>query len=274
VSLTSSDFGFISGLVRESSAIVLEPGKEYLVEARLAPVARLNGLAGVEDLVKRLQSGANPGLKSAVIDAMTTNETSWFRDRLPFTALTKSVLPDMLKLRASTRTLNVWSAACSAGQEPYSIAMLINEMSAMAGWRTKILATDLSDEMLAKARSGTYSQLEINRGLPAPLLVKNFRRVGGNWVVNPAISANIEFRSMNLARPWPTMPQMDIVYLRNVLIYFDLPTRRAIFEQLSKILRPDGYLFLGAAETTVNIHPAFERVTLDGATTYRLTRGE
>jgi chemotaxis protein methyltransferase CheR len=203
---------------------------------------------------------------------MTTNETSWFRDRLPFTALTDGVLPEVMSSRKD-RAVNIWCAACSSGQEPYTIAMLLSDLPALAGWRTSILATDLSEEMLDKARAGKYSQLEMNRGLPAQLLVRHFERSGPEWAIKPALKSMVTFRAMNLATQWPALPAMDVVFLRNVLIYFDVATKRDILERVRRVLRPDGYLFLGAAETTLNVHPAYERVTLNGATVYKLTRG-
>ncbi len=273
MSMTAADFGYISTLVRQESAIVLEPGKEYLVEARLMPLARRAGVSGVSDIVRRLQQEPRGALRDQVVEAMTTNETSWFRDRVPFTALSDSVLPDLMSKRTTERTLNIWCAACSSGQEPYTIAMLLSDIPSLAGWRTSILATDLSEEMLTKARAGRYSQLEINRGLPAQLLVRHFERSGAEWAVKAPLKSVVSFRPMNLATQWPTLPAMDVVFLRNVLIYFDVETKRSILERMRRVLRPDGYLFLGAAETTLNVHPAYERVTLNGATVYKLTRG-
>lgn len=273
MSMTAADFGFISTLVRQESAIVLEPGKEYLVEARLMPLARRAGVAGISDIVRKLQQEPRGPLRDQVVDAMTTNETSWFRDRVPFTALTDSVLPELQAKRSAERALNIWCAACSSGQEPYTIAMLLSDVPSLAGWRTSILATDLSEEMLTKCRNGRYSQLEVNRGLPAQLLIRHFERAGTEFGVKPALKSMVNFRQMNLATQWPTLPAMDVVFLRNVLIYFDVETKRSILERVRKVLRPDGYLFLGAAETTLNVHPAYERVTLNGATVYKLTRG-
>jgi chemotaxis protein methyltransferase CheR len=273
MAMTAAEFGYISTLVRQESAIVLEPGKEYLVEARLMPLARRAGVAGVSDIVRQLQKEPRGALRDQVVEAMTTNETSWFRDRVPFTALTDSVLPEVMAKRTTERALNIWCAACSSGQEPYTIAMLMSDIPALAGWRTSILATDLSEEMLAKARNGRYSQLEVNRGLPAQLLIRHFERSGTEFAVKPALKSVVNFRPMNLATQWPTLPAMDVVFLRNVLIYFDVETKRNILERMRRVLRPDGYLFLGAAETTLNVHPAYERVTLNGATVYKLTRG-
>lgn len=273
MSMTPAEFGFISTIVRQESAIVLEPGKEYLVEARLAPIARRTGAAGVSDIVRQLQREPRGSLRDQVVEAMTTNETSWFRDRVPFTAFSDSVLPEVMAQRGTERTLNIWCAACSSGQEPYTIAMLLSDVPGLAGWRTSILATDLSEEMLIKARAGRYSQLEINRGLPAQLLVRHFERSGAEWSVKPALKSLVDFQPMNLATQWPALPGMDVVFLRNVLIYFDVETKRNILERMRRVLRPGGYLFLGAAETTLNVHPAYERVTLNGATVYKLTRG-
>lgn len=267
--ITTQDFDYIRDVVRQSSAIVLDPGKEYLVESRLGPLARSQGIESISALVDQLRRGS-PTLKTQVVEAMTTNETSFFRDINPFEALRTTVLPDLLKNRGGERTLNVWSAACSSGQEPYTIAMTIREhFPELASWNVRILATDLSTEILAKAREGRYAQIEVNRGLPAPMLVKYFDRAGMGWQVKSDLKRLVEFKSMNLITTWPSMPRMDVIFLRNVLIYFDLDTKRQIFNQIAQTLRPDGYLFLGAAETTVNIHDGFERLQIDKAGCYR-----
>ncbi len=271
----ASDFDYIAQLVWRRSAIVLEPGKEYLVESRLTPLVRRTGGEAISDLVARLQSQPEDALHTEVVDAMTTNETSWFRDRLPFDALVSHLLPDLMAKRARERRLTIWSAGCSSGQEPYSIAMLLaNAMAMHPGWSVQILATDLSDEMLAKAQRGKYGQLEVNRGLPAQLLVNNFERVGMEWEVKPAIRQMVEFRSMNLARPFESVPSADVVFLRNVLIYFDTETKKQVLKRVRSVLRPDGYLFLGGAETTLNVDEAYEPVQFDRATCYRVRSGE
>jgi chemotaxis protein methyltransferase CheR len=272
----ASDFDYIAQLVWRRSAIVLEPGKEYLVESRLTPIARRVGGEAISDLVSRLQSQPENQLHSDVVDAMTTNETSWFRDRLPFDALSAHILPDLLEKRSRERRISIWSAGCSSGQEPYSIAMILaNGLAMHPGWTTNILATDLSDEMLVKARQGRYGQLEVNRGLPAQMLVSNFERSGMVWEVREGIRQMVEFKALNLARPFDTVvPSVDVVFLRNVLIYFDTETKKQVLKRVRSVLRPDGYLFLGGAETTLNVDEAFEPVQFDRATCYRLRGGE
>lgn len=262
MALAPGSFTYISTLVRREAAIVLEPGKEYLVEARLLPLARAAGAANVDAFVTALQR--NPARRDIekVVDALTTNETSWMRDTEPFQALVSDVLPELMakpRLGAG-RTLQIWSAACSSGQEPYGIAMMTGELLRASGWRAEILATDISQEMLARAEAGVFSQLEINRGLPASLLVKNFTRVGTQWKLNDDIRRLVSFKQMNLAAPFPNLPTFDVIFLRNVLIYFDGPTKRAILQRMRSQLRPDGYLFLGGAETTLAIDDDWERV--------------
>ncbi len=271
MALSNTDFDYIRHFVRSKSAIVLEPGKEYLVESRLAPLARLKGLESISAVVDKLKRN-DPEMQREVIDAMTTNETSFFRDLHPFEALRTTVIPDLLTRRASERRLDIWSAACSSGQEPYTIAMTLREHFACLGnWNVRIQATDLSNEMLAKARVGRYAQIEANRGMPAALLVKYFDRAGMGWAVKPELKHGIEFSQHNLVTPWPVMPKMDIIFIRNVLIYFDIETKRAVFDRVARQLKPDGYLFLGAAETTVNIHDGFRRIQLDKAGCYQLS---
>ncbi|MFL6136498.1 MAG: CheR family methyltransferase [Frankiaceae bacterium] len=276
MSVAAGDFDYIAQLVRRRSAIVLEPGKEYLVESRLLPVARRTGDGSVSELVARLRTQPDDGLQHEVVDAMTTNETSWFRDRHPFDALASRILPDLLARRAAQREISIWSAGCSSGQEPYSIAMILHgQMSLHPGWQVSILATDLSREMLAKARAGRYGQLEVNRGLPATMLVSHFDRAGIEWVVKDRLRQLVEFRPLNLAEPvGPVLPRFDVVFLRNVLIYFDHETKRRVLAQVRRVLRPDGYLFLGGAETTLNVDDAFMPVQYDRATCYRLRGGE
>jgi chemotaxis protein methyltransferase CheR len=272
MSITATDFAFVSSLVRRRSAIVLEPGKEYLVEARLLPVARKVGADGLAGLVSMLQRTpeSNP-LYGQVIDALTTNETSWFRDRHPFDAITEHVLPKVISDGRPDRTFRIWSAACSSGQEAYSLIMTLNDRLVMhPGWRLDMLATDLSAEILDQAKAGVYSQLEVNRGLPAPMLVRHFERRGAAWQIKDSLRKSVTFRAMNLAQPFPSVPQMDVIMLRNVLIYFDIATKRQVLAQMRRVLRPGGLLFLGAAETTLNLDENYERVQLGRATAYRL----
>lgn len=259
MTLAASDFAFIANLIREEAAIVLEVGKEYLVETRLGPLASSAGLGSIAGLVSELRTRRNGPLLHKVVDAMTTNETSFFRDIQPFEHLKKRVLPELLERRKNERTLSIWCAASSSGQEPYSMTMLLREhFPELTGWKIQFLATDISQHVLAKARSGIYTQLEVNRGLPAPLLVKYFQKVGIEWRVDEKLRSMIEWREFNLsAKTWLGMGPFDIVMLRNVMIYFDLTTKRQILTNVRKVLRPGGYLFLGTAETTINVDDSF-----------------
>lgn len=266
-----SDFDFVRELVRRHSAIALEDGKGYLVEARLTPLARREGFASLAELVAQLRTGRDPALQRKVVEAMTTNETLFFRDVHPFEALRASVLPELVQRRAAVKQLRIWSAACSTGQEPYTIAILLREsFPELASWRVDIVATDLSTEVLEKARAGVYGQIEVNRGLPARLMVKYFRQQGVEWQLDDAIRAMVDFRELNLAEPWPAMGQFDVVFLRNVLIYFDRDTKKSILARVRSVLKPDGSLFLGAAETTMNLDDAYERVQLGKSGCYRV----
>ncbi|HEX8630728.1 MAG TPA: CheR family methyltransferase, partial [Catenuloplanes sp.] len=246
-----------------------ETGKEYLVQARLLPLARQAGLPTVSAFVSHVRQRAQPDLHAKIVDALTTNETSWFRDAEPFQALAHHVLPELLVSRAAERTVRVWSAACSSGQEPYSIAMILDE-TLPVGWRYEILATDISTEMLARARAGHFSQLEINRGLPPPKLVRHFQRDGTGWRVSPALRRHITFQQLNLNAALPQLPTFDVVFLRNVLIYFDVATKRSVLRRVTGRMRPDGRLFLGAAETTIGVDDRFERVPTGRTSTYRI----
>jgi chemotaxis protein methyltransferase CheR len=269
MTLTAQEFAFISGLVRRDAAIVLEAGKEYLVEARLLPLARQSGLPSVSEFVARAQQRPEPEVHRKIVDALTTNETSFFRDGEPFKQLVDTVLPDLLVRRASTRSIKVWSAASSSGQEPYTIAMVLHD-NLPPGWSFEIIGTDISTEMLTRAEAGQYTQLEVNRGLPAPLLVKHFERNGAHWQIAQALRKNVSFRRLNLAAPFPSMGPFDIVFIRNVLIYFDVQTKRTVLQRVAGTLRPDGWLFLGSAETTIGIDDRFEREVAGRTSAYKL----
>jgi chemotaxis protein methyltransferase CheR len=258
--MTTTDFEFVCRLVRERSAVVLEEGKEYLVESRLAPLARQLQFGSVGDLIGRLRWSPDDGLHTRVIEAMVTTETSFFRDLHPFEGLTTAVVPELIRARKGERQLNVWSAACSTGQEPYSFVIMLRErFPELTDWRVNVLATDLSTEVLRRAREGRYNQIEANRGLPAALLLKYFHQRGTTWELREDIRRSVEFREMNLARPWPALPKMDIVFLRNVMIYFDVETKKTILGRVARLLRSDGYLLLGGAETTLNLDVSFHR---------------
>ena len=274
------DFNYVRNLVRDQAAIVLDDHKAYLVEARLAPLVRQQGCASIAELPQGLRDRPFNQLHRQVVEAMTTNETSFYRDRMPFDALKSHIIPALMEKRAGTRAINIWCCACSSGQEPYSIAMLLREhFPSLITWDVRILGTDLSIEILEKAKTGRYSKMAlralkragtVNRGLPITLLIKYFENVGLEWRIRELIRQRVKFQPMNLIERWPPMPTMDIVFLRNVLIYFDVETKRKILRQIRQILRPDGYLFLGTAETTMNLDEAYERVVIENAACYQL----
>jgi chemotaxis protein methyltransferase CheR len=272
MTLTQAEFTYVATMVRKEASIVLAPGKEYLVEARLIPVARAVGAPNVNEFLADLQRRPNPANQRRVIDALTTNETSWFRDREPFAALTAVVLPELLKSRASTRRIRIWSAASSSGQEAYSLAMTLQE-ALPPGWSYEIMGTDISTEMVKRAETAEYSQVEVNRGLPASQLVQYFERAGAHWRITPQLRRNVSFRLMNLTAPLPAMQPFDVVFLRNVLIYFDVATKRTVLQNAAKLLRPDSWLFLGAAETTIGIDDNYERVAAGRTSAYRVRNG-
>ena len=209
-------------------------------------------------------------LQQQVIDAMTTNETSFFRDKIPFDTLRSVILPDLLNRRANSKQLNVWSAGCAAGQEPYSVAMLLSEdFSHLSDWRFRLLGSDLSTEILARARTGRFTQIEVERGLPPRLLQKYFRQTDSHWQLDESIRTMVEFQQINLHGDWPALPAMDIILLRNVLVYFDLATRQAILRKVRQVLRPDGYVILGGAETALHVDEGFSAVRGDGFSFYQ-----
>jgi chemotaxis protein methyltransferase CheR len=272
--MTSQDFQLICKLLLERSAIVLEPGKEYLVETRLAPIVRTMELGSITSLVARLQAPDSYGLVTQIVEALVTTETSFFRDVHPFEALKKTVIPELIRRRAGARALAIWCAASSTGQEPYSLAMLLREhFPELRDWNVSLLATDLSREVLARAREGKYNQIEVNRGLPAPLLVKYFQQHGTHWQLKEEIRKLVDFRELNLAQPWPFLPRMDLVLNRNVMIYFDVAMKKSILSRIARLLRPDGYLLLGGAETTLNLSDSYRRVEPLKSGFYQLVSG-
>jgi chemotaxis protein methyltransferase CheR len=272
--LSEDALSFVCTLVRRQAAIELDASKSYLIDARLAPLAKKNGLASAAEFIHMVREKRHPGLESQLVEAMTTNETSFFRDLHPFDALRKHILPSLTPILAPARALNVWSAACSTGQELFSVAMLLREhCPEMAAWKLRLLGTDISDEVLTRARAASFTQIEVNRGLPAPLLVKYFQRKGARWELRPEITAMAEFRKLNLVEPWTCMPRMDVVFLRNVLIYFAPETKKQILRKVREIMAPHAVLFLGAAESTLNLDDNFERVPIDGSVYYRLKQG-
>jgi chemotaxis protein methyltransferase CheR len=259
--MTDPDFDFIRQLLRQRSAIVLEAGKQYLVESRLTPLVRRLNLGSIGELVNELRARPADGLQAQVTEALATSETSFFRDHHPFEAMRKTVLPELVRRRGGERRLNVWCAGCASGQEPYSLALLLREhFPELAGWQVALLASDFSREILARARAGRYNQIEVNRGLPAALLVKYFRQHGTDWQLEADVRRRVDFQEINLVRPWPPLPRMDLILIRNVLIYFDVETKKTILDRLARLLHPDGYLLLGGAETTLNLSDRFRRV--------------
>jgi chemotaxis protein methyltransferase CheR len=258
--VTPSDYDYLRRLLRERAGLVLAADKHYLVESRLLPIARRTGLRGLAELVQELKRGprAEP-LATDVVEAMTTNETFFFRDKLPFEHFRNVIVPALLAARANARRLRIWCAAASAGQEPYSLAMCVREMSAqLAGWRVEIVATDLSRSVLDRAKAGIYSQFEVQRGLPIGLLLKYFTREGDEtWRIAPDIRAMVQFRPHNLITDFSHLGTFDVVFCRNVLIYFDQATKTNVLDRIARVISHDGYLALGAAETVVGLTDSF-----------------
>ena len=257
--MTPLDYEFLRKLLKERSGLDLSADKQYLVESRLVPLARKAGLAGITDLVQKMKAGPAEPLIAEVVEAMTTNETFFFRDKTPFDHLKDTMLPALLQARAARHTLRIWCAASSTGQEPYSIAMCLKGLgAALTGWKVDIVATDLSQGVLEKSKAGIFSQFEVQRGLPIQLLVKHFTQVGDMWQLNPDIRSMVQHRQLNLLQDFSHLGTFDIVFCRNVLIYFDQDTKTGIFERMSRLLEGDGFLVLGAAESVVGISDAFK----------------
>jgi len=272
--LSPKDLDYVRDLVRTRSAIVLEPEKAYLVQSRLEPLAKSEGLASLTELVQKLQQVPYGSLHKKVVEAMTTNETRFFRDLTPFQVLREQLLPEIIARKGASKRLNMWCGASSSGQEPYSVMFTILEhFPELKDWVVQFIATDISEEMLAKCREGKYSQLEVNRGLPAMLLTKYFTKKGMGWQVQEDLRRRIDFKPMNLAGPWLSFPIMDLVFLRNVMIYFDMDTKKQILGNIRKVLGPNGYLFLGGSETTINLDDQYERVATSGTSCYRVKKG-
>ena len=252
--MNREDFSLFSRLLRERSGLAIGEEKTYLLESRLMPVARRRGLAGLEALAAALRQPAARDLERDVVEAMTTNESFFFRDGQPFQAFRTFILPRLLAARAARRHIRIWSAACSSGQEPYSLAMILaDEAAKLAGWRVELVATDLSTEILDKAQAGLYSQFEVQRGLPIQLLVKYFKQQGDRWQIDPAIRSMVSFRQLNLLDDFAVLGRFDVIFCRNVLIYFDQPTKTLVLDRLSRQMAPDGHLYLGGAETVLGI---------------------
>jgi chemotaxis protein methyltransferase CheR len=255
--VTPLDYEYLRKVLKERSGLDLSSDKQYLVESRLVPLARKAGLPGIGELVAKIRAGAE-ALTSEVVEAMTTNETFFFRDKIPFDHLRETILPALVQARAGRRALRIWCAASSTGQEPYSVAMCVKEFAGLAGWRVEIVATDLSQEVLEKSRAGIYSQFEVQRGLPIQMLLKYFTQTGELWQLGADIRAMVQHRQLNLLQDFSHLGTFDVIFCRNVLIYFDQDTKAGIFGRLSRMLEPDGVLLLGAAETVVGLTEVFK----------------
>jgi chemotaxis protein methyltransferase CheR len=255
--MTPLDYEYLQKVLKDRSGLMLSADKKYLLESRLLPLARKVGVAGISDLVAKMKGGSE-ALIHDVVEAMTTNETFFFRDKTPFDHFKEAVVPAIIRARAGRRALRIWCAAASTGQEPYSLAMILKEMGAVLnGWRLEIVATDLSPEVLEKSRSGLYTQFEVQRGLPIQMLVRHFTQVGAMWQLNADTRALVQFRQFNLLQDFSSLGKFDIIFCRNVLIYFDQATKTDIFNRLARVNEADGYLFLGAAETVVGLTDSY-----------------
>ena len=259
--MNAEDFGFLADLLRRRSGLALTPEKSYLLESRLAPVARRLDLADVGQLVRRLKSREEAFVVEQVVDAMTTNESFFFRDGRPFEQFAEVILPALIAARRATRKIAIWSAAAATGQEPYSLAMCLEDRKAeLQGWQIDILATDISPTALARARAGRYSQFEVQRGLPVRRLVQAFEQDGEAWVVRPHLKKSIRFKPFNLLDLQPSFGRFDVVFCRNVLIYFDVPTKRRVLETMAGLVPADGFFLLGGTETILGVTQRLEPV--------------
>ncbi|MGU3284661.1 CheR family methyltransferase [Methylobacterium mesophilicum] len=252
--MTELEFEYLRSFLKQRSGLALTAEKRYLVESRLTPVCRRFGLATLGDLIGTLKLGQDGAIKRAVVEAMTTNETFFFRDRIPFDLFRDTILPEALARNASRRRLRIWCAAASTGQEPYSLAMLLQEAAPrLAGWQVEIVATDLSTEVIEKAKLGLYSHFEVQRGLPVQWLIKYFTQIGEQWQIAQSLRSMVDYRQLNLLHSFASLGQFDVIYCRNVLIYFDAPTKSDVLARLAAQLAPGGALLLGAAETVIGL---------------------
>jgi len=259
--VTPQDFEFISTLIKSKSGLVLTPDKSYLLESRLMPVARKHGLKGLDDLINTLRTRKDEVLIVEVTEAMTTNESFFFRDVKPFDLLRDSVLPPIMEKRAAKKHIRIWCAAASSGQEPYSIAIVLKEMGPkFMGWKADIVGTDISHDILKKAKSGQYSQFEVQRGMPITMLMKYFDKKDESWEIKPDLKRMVQYKYWNLLENLKGLGGYDIVFCRNVLIYFDAETKGRVLEGISKLMPEDGMLFLGGAETVLGVTDKFKPV--------------
>ena len=256
-----ADFEYLASILKDRSGLSIGPDKTYLLESRLTPVARKNNLDDLDALVAEVRRSKKEAMLCEITEAMTTNESFFFRDATPFEIFEKAILPDLLEARASRKSLRIWSAACSTGQEAYSLSMILREMAPqLAGWRIEIVGTDISNEVLEKAKVGIYSQFEVQRGLPIQLLMKYFTQVNELWQIDASIRAMVTYKEFNLLKDLKALGSFDIIFCRNVLIYFDQPTKTKVLDAMSNILASDGCLFMGAAETVLGISDDFKPV--------------
>ncbi len=259
--MTPADYEFLRKLLKARSGLVLSADKHYLVESRLLPVARRNGLFNLTGLVAKLRSAEAERLTVEVVEAMTTNESLFFRDKTPFEQFRDVIMPALFSARAPARRIRIWCAAASTGQEPYTLAICLKEMERdFKDWHIEILATDLSNEVLEKARSGIYTQFEVQRGLPVLMLIKYFSQVGDMWQIAPEIRAMVKFQPFNLLNDFSSLGTFDVVFCRNVLIYFDQETKIDVLNRIGTVMERDGFLALGGAETVVGLTHAFRPV--------------
>ncbi|MGH6726029.1 MAG: CheR family methyltransferase [Pseudolabrys sp.] len=257
--MTPQDFDYLRQMLRQRSGLVLSAEKQYLAESRLLPLARKHGLASLTELVGRLRAAAAGQLGVEVVEAMTTNESFFFRDKVPFEHFRDVIMPALMAARAREKRIRIWCTAAATGQEPYSLAMSLKGLgAALAGWRVEIVATDISHEVLGKAKAGIYRQFEVQRGLPIQLLVKFFSQVGEAWQIAPEIRGMVQFRALNLLNDFSNLGIFDLVFCRNVLIYFGQDTKTDVLNRIARQMPADGYLILGAAETVVGLTDAFK----------------
>lgn len=273
--MTPAEFDQLRRVMLEATGVALDDSKQYLMEARLPPTLKRLGLASVSEFAAKLAQQPFGPLRSELVDALVTNESSFFRDRHPWETFASTVIPGLIERRSTERSLSFWCAAASTGQEPFSLAMLLRDRfpDVVNTWKVSILATDVSHGTVERARLGRFSQIEVNRGLPAPTLLKHFRQDGLQWQLHDDVRRMIEFRELNLCRPWPALPMFDAILLRNVMIYFNTDDKKAVLQRAARVLRPDGFLLLGAAETVLNLSDSFERVADLQGGFFRLTGG-
>ncbi len=267
---SASAFNYLRSFVHRNAGIKLSEDKQYLIETRLRSVVEAESLGSLDALVQVLSKRVKPTLEAQVIEALTTNETSFFRDGHPFRTIQKKLLPELIEAARPRKQLRIWSAACSTGQEPYTLAMILDaHFPELADWKVEILATDINQQVLERAKQGVFTQLEVGRGLPAIYLAKYFKRAGARWKLQSKIAEKVRFRALNLTNPWPSGPKFDMILIRNVLIYFDEPTKQRVLERACARLKPMGLLVLGAAENGQARSLPLSRVDYERTTVYK-----